>query len=78
VAVPWRCSVNEGLRASLPSVRSEILSLRRDWMVLQQIVHLGTGLAVIQRSHQLKRLLHAFQVGGELGFELIVKHGGFL
>jgi hypothetical protein len=31
--LPTRCSVNEGLRASLPSVRRVILSLRRDWMV---------------------------------------------
>ena len=44
----------------------------------QQIAHLGAGLAVIQRSHQLKRLLHAFQVGGELGLELFVEHGGVL
>jgi hypothetical protein len=33
LVLPTRCSENEGLRASLPSVRRVILSLRSDWMV---------------------------------------------
>src|SRR5690606_41871897 len=34
LSLPWRCRVNEGLRASLPSSRKVILSLRRLWMVV--------------------------------------------
>ena len=44
----------------------------------EQLAHVAGGFAVIQRSHQFKRLLHAFQVGRELRFELVVEHGGFL
>ncbi|MNV13018.1 hypothetical protein D3C71_1036450 [compost metagenome] len=44
----------------------------------QQVQHLAGSFAVVQGSHQLKRLLHALQVGGELGLELFVEHGGVL
>ena len=77
LVAPTRCRLNEGLRASLLSVRRVILSLRRDWMVSEQLAHVAGGFAVVQRSHQFKRLLHAFQVGRELRFELVVEHGGF-
>ncbi len=42
----------------------------------QQVAHLHGGLAAVQRCHDLERLRHALQIGGKLGFELVVEHGG--
>ena len=36
---------------------------------------LARGFGVVERGDDLDRLLHAFQVGGELGFEVGVEHG---
>ena len=41
----------------------------------EQLAHLRRSLALVQGGHQLERLGHALQVGGQLGFELCIEHG---
>jgi hypothetical protein len=64
---PAREILNDGRRASLPSVRH----------VFEQGFHFGRRRPIVQRRHQLNRLGNAFKVSPELGFEVAVQHDGF-
>jgi len=40
----------------------------------EQLTHLLRGAGIVERSHQINRLLQALQIGLELGFEGGVEH----
>ena len=44
---------------------------------VQQLAQFGGRRAVVQRSHQLERLLHALEVGGQLLLDVVVQHGDY-